>query len=155
MTTRYKGTKSEIVALDAFIKLLRCANSAGQSALKAIQAANLTETQFGVLEALHHLGPMTQSKLAEKLLKSGGNITLVIENLVRQQLVYKQRGEDRRCYLIELTDKGKKLIADIFPGHVQNISAFFSVLSYDDQIKLADLCKKLGKQISNKSGGIT
>lgn len=146
MTTKYKGTESETVALDAFIKLLRCTNLVSQAALKTIQVAGLTETQFGVLEALHHLGPMTQSQLAEKLLKSGGNITLVIENLVKQQHVHKQRGKDRRCNFIELTEQGKNLIVEIFPQHAKNIGDIFSVLSSDEQKKLAELCKKLGKQ---------
>ena len=41
----------------------------------------MTVSQFGVLEALHHLGPLRQGEISAKLLRSGGNITLVVDNL--------------------------------------------------------------------------
>jgi MarR family 2-MHQ and catechol resistance regulon transcriptional repressor len=39
-----------------------------------------SERQFGVLEALDHLGPMHQWDLAERILKTSGNVTVVIKN---------------------------------------------------------------------------
>jgi MarR family 2-MHQ and catechol resistance regulon transcriptional repressor len=65
---------------------------------------NLTISQFGVLETLYHLGAMCQTEIGSKLLRSGGNITLVIDNLEKQGLVRRQRDtEDRRLVNIHLT----------------------------------------------------
>ncbi len=44
----------------------------------------LTESQFGVLDSLFHLGPMKQKEIGKKILKSGGNITMVINNLEKR-----------------------------------------------------------------------
>ncbi|HKK44836.1 MAG TPA: MarR family transcriptional regulator, partial [Balneolaceae bacterium] len=108
---------------------------------------DLTISQFGVLEALHHLGPLNQKALAEKLLKSGGNITLVIDNLEKSGWVERQRNpEDRRSILIHLTPEGEKLIKDYFPRHLDHIMEEFSLLNEDELEQLSCICKKLGLQ---------
>ncbi len=145
MSTHYKGTKEEVSALDCFIKLLRASESVNAAAVRQIQANGLTESQFGVLEALMHLGPLNQNQLAGKILKSGGNITLVIDNLLKHGLVIKEkRSDDRRCYWISLSEKGRKLIEEIFPEHVRIITEKFTSLDYEEQKQLALLCRKLG-----------
>ncbi|NCB40980.1 MAG: MarR family transcriptional regulator, partial [Erysipelotrichia bacterium] len=106
----------------------------------------LTESQFGILEALLHLGPLTQKQLAEKILKSGGNITLVIENLLKLGLVKKEKHkDDQRCFWISLTTNGDNLVKKLFPNHVKIITERLSVLSTNEQALLASLCRKLGK----------
>jgi len=147
MGTRYLGTTAEITALDAYIKLVRATESVSQRIHRHLETHKLTITQFGVLEILLHLGAMHQRELAEKLLKSGGNITLVIDNLEKRQLVKRDREiGDRRCISVSLTPKGKELISDIFPAHVEAIAGQMSVLSLEEQAELGRLCKKLGKQ---------
>ncbi len=81
MGTHYDGSESEVKTLNAFIKLMRASESINNRLNRHLAEQDLTVSQFGVLEALLHLGPLNQKSLAEKLLKSGGNITLVIDNL--------------------------------------------------------------------------
>ena len=110
-----------------------------------LKTADLTISQFGVLEALHHLGPLQPTQLAAKILKSGGNLTLVITNLVKRDLVERQRRQDdRRCIEIHLTETGRALIDDLFPRHVDIVEQEINVLSAAEQEQLAVLCRKLG-----------
>ncbi len=147
MGTRYRGTKEEVRALDTYIKLIRAADSASSRIHRHLEGTKLTITQFGVLEALFHLGSLYQRDLAEKLLKSGGNITLVIDNLEKQELVKRDRQiEDRRCIKVSLTDKGQQLISQIFPSHVAAVVNEMSILSALEQEELSRLCRRLGKQ---------
>lgn len=147
MGTRYLGTKEEVAALDAYIKLVRAAESVSTRLHRHLDAHKLTVTQFGVLEALYHLGSMYQRELAEKLLKSGGNITLVIDNLEKRQLVKRDREVgDRRCISVSLTDTGKQLITEIFPTHVAAVVKELSILTLTEQEELGRLCRRLGKQ---------
>ena len=81
MSTHYQGTSEERRALDLYIKLSRAAESVNQRVNRHLQEVNLTVSQFGVLEALYHLGPMTPGVLCDKILRSTGNLTLVIDNL--------------------------------------------------------------------------
>lgn len=145
MGTRYLGTKDEVRALDTFIKLVRAAESVSSRINRHLADTDLTVSQFGVLEALFHMGPLYQRDLAEKLLKSGGNMTLVIDNLEKRELVTRVReAEDRRCIKVCLTDKGKQLISQIFPSHVTTVVNQMSILSPDEQEELGRLCRRLG-----------
>lgn len=145
MGTHYEGSKEDELTLNAFIKLMRATDSLNNRLNAHLAENNLTVSQFGVLEAVYHLGPLNQKTLGEKLLKSGGNITLVIDNLEKCDLVERRQDpSDRRAMLIHLTSKGKKFIANLFPKHFDHIRKEFSVLSQKEKKQLANICKKLG-----------
>ena len=155
MSTRYAGTKQEVRALNAYIKLLRASETvtARLSAHVADQTG-LTISQFSVLEALLHLGQMCQKEIAEKQLKSGGNMTLVIDNLEKRDLVRRERSqEDRRQVIVHLTRSGTRLITDYFPHHAKAIEHEMGVLTAAEQERLAELARKLGLQIGRSGDG--
>jgi len=84
MGTRYKGTEKEITALNTFFKLARAAQSTLSRVNAALSKSNLTESQYAILDALYHIGPLVQKDLGIKLLKTRGNITMVIDNLEKR-----------------------------------------------------------------------
>jgi len=152
MGTHHTGTEEEVFSLNAFIKLMRATETINSSLYKQLSEYNLTPSQFGVLEALLHLGPQNQKTLGEKLLKSGGNMTLVIDNLQKEELVKRrQNPEDRRATVVNLTDKGEELIKEVFPQHMAKIVDQFSVLSNSEKQTLSELCKKLGTANQNSA----
>lgn len=146
MPTHFKGCESAIRALNAYITLTRATNTLGADLANQLEAEGLTTSQFGTLEALHHLGPLCQHAIAEKLLKSGGNITLVIDNLEKQGWVRRERGkDDRRMVRVHLTPAGRRRIAKILPPHVEAIVKTMSRLTAAEQEELRRLCRKLGR----------
>ncbi len=145
MGTHYQGSEEDKSTLDAFIKLMRATESINYRLNRHLADAGLTVSQFGVLEALYHLGSLNQKSLAEKLLKSGGNITLVIDNLEKCDLVERQQDpDDRRAMLVHLTEKGRAFIKSFFPKHLQHIKKEFSVLTEEEKKDLSRMCKKIG-----------
>jgi len=145
MGTHYQGTQLEKNALEVYIKLSRAAETVETQVNCHLKNYGLTWSQFGVLEALFHLGPLHQQELAAKILKSRGNLTLVVDNLVKRGLVTRERDEsDRRYVTICLTGAGRQLISDIFPRHVRQVVDTIGVLSPEEQQLLAALCRKLG-----------
>ncbi|MDR9416806.1 MAG: MarR family transcriptional regulator [Gracilimonas sp.] len=147
MGTHFNGSKDVQRTLNAFIKLTRASESVNGRLARHLSEANLTVSQFGTLEALLHLGPLNQRELGQKLLKSGGNITLVIDNLQKNGLVEKKTDpSDRRAVIISLTPKGQGFIEDFFPQHLEKIKEEFSVLTSEEKEQLAHICKKLGKK---------
>ncbi len=147
MATKYKGTRREVGSLNAFINLLRAAGSIEGRLSKNLGESDLTTSQFGVLEALYHLGPLNQKQLGEKILKSEGNITKVVDNLEKKGLVTREKNlEDRRFYNITLTQSGTDVIKSIFPLHVKEIVKEFSILTETELSELRKLTRYLGKQ---------
>lgn len=133
------------LALNTYTKLVRAAESVTARTSRVMTAANLTLSQFGVLEALYHKGPLCQRDIAAKILKSTGNMTLVIDNLEKSGLVRRVRdNEDRRFLTIHLTEAGTGLIARVFADVEAAIVAEMSTLTAPEQETLGELCKKLG-----------
>jgi MarR family transcriptional regulator, 2-MHQ and catechol-resistance regulon repressor len=153
--THYKGDERTRRALDAYIKLSRARKVMGDRTSRFLAEYGLTESQLGTLEALYYLGPMHQSKIGDKLLVTGGNMTMVINNLEKRGLITRQRdGQDRRQLTVSLTEKGQRLIDEMFPRHAQNIADLMDILCPEEQEQLGQLCKMLGKQTrdGNQSG---
>ncbi|MBI3014345.1 MAG: MarR family transcriptional regulator [Candidatus Tectomicrobia bacterium] len=148
MGTRYKGTKKEVRVLNAYITLMRAAESVTSRLNPRLTAAGLTVRQFGALEALYHLGPLCQRELGEKLLKSSGDITMVVDNLEKRGLVRRERaGEDRRFVTVHLTEKGRRFIGEFFPHHVKSIVDEMGTLTDSEQEELRRLCRKVGRKV--------
>ncbi len=151
MSSKYQGKKSEVMALNAFVALSRASESVAAATSTDLANYDLSVSQFGVLEALFHLGGMCQKELAKKILKSGGNMTMVLGNLEKRGLVKRTRDEeDSRKVIVELSQKGRELISQIFPSHVNLIEKVMSELSEQEQELLNKLCKKLGLSVQNK-----
>jgi MarR family 2-MHQ and catechol resistance regulon transcriptional repressor len=151
MPTHFTGSRAEMRTLDAFIKLTRCANSILSRLSERNTVGDLTPSQFAVLEALYHLGPMTQGEVSMKVLKSGSNMTTVIDNLERDGLVRRERdAKDRRVIHVHLTEAGTSKLEAVLPRHVAALVEEFSVLTASEQETFGELCKKLGKGKGSK-----
>ena len=138
-------TDNEKRALNAYTKLMRAAESVTGRIGRNMAASELTVSQFGVMEALFHKGPLCQRDIATKILKSTGNITMVIDNLEKRGLVRRERAaEDRRFITIHLMKAGEELIAEVFPRVRAAIVEEMTILTETEQEELGRLCRMLG-----------
>lgn len=142
-----KSKKPTYLALNTYTKLMRAAESVTGRVNRHMSAAGLTISQFGVLEALHHKGSLCQRDIGAKILKSTGNITLVIDNLEKHGFVIRERNsDDRRYFTVHLTKAGSELITRVFADVESAIVAEIGILSDKEQELLGSLCRKLGKR---------
>ena len=152
MPTRYQGCPYDARALDAFIKLMRASGSVEARTSRHLAAAGLTVGQFGILETLLHLGPLHQCDLAKKHLQSGGNVTMIVDNLEKAGFVRRDRHvADRRYVRVSLTAAGRERIAAVFPAHVRRIREQMDVLTPTELEQLGQLCRKLGLHAAAES----
>jgi MarR family transcriptional regulator, 2-MHQ and catechol-resistance regulon repressor len=153
MATHFAGDRTEVGALDAYIKLSRASATIDGLLAANLARLGLTAGQLGVMEALLHLGPLTQKTLGQKLLRSGGNVTTVIDNLERRGLVARTRNrEDRRVVTVALTSAGRRLIGKVFPLHARAVAQAMAALTATEQEELGRLCRKLGRGAPPKIG---
>ncbi len=141
-------TSEQELALRLWIALARCYSTYSRAIAGKIQEYGLTTPQFGILEALHHLGPLSLGELADKLLVTGGNVTYVMDRLEDLGLVYRERSvDDRRVIQAKLSPEGKTLISKVFPGHVEYVEHLSGHLEPEEQETLRGLLKKLGHAV--------
>ena len=146
MAANSKSSEQRI-ALATYIRLLRAANAARTFASRQLEGTGLTLTQFAVLEALYYLGPLSLSDIAQKILTTGGNLTMVVGNLEKQGLAHRRKSpQDGRILIVSLTPKGKALIRRIFPAHAAAITEFMAALTLSQQKQFGDLCRQLGRE---------
>jgi MarR family 2-MHQ and catechol resistance regulon transcriptional repressor len=149
--THHQGTADEKRALDAFIRLSRAVETVAGRVDAEISSYGLTHSQFAALEALYHLGPLCAGELSRKILRSGGNMTLVVDNLVKAGHVERRPDPgDRRRAVLHLTRSGRALMQRVFPGHARFLADLFSELTAKEQEQLGSLCRRLGLGIASR-----
>ena len=148
MFDEFEVTEEERRAFSAFVKLNRAADSVGACVHRQLAEKGITASQIGVLEMLLHFGSLSQGKIGRLLLRSGGNMTLVIDNLEKRGLVARRRDEtDRRYYIIDLTSEGRRVLTEVFPEHLSAIVEQMKALTREEQEELGRLCAKLETKI--------
>ncbi len=141
----------EKLVLKTWVKFYRANNTLTQIMRHNVEGQGLTFSQFGVLEVLVHLGPLSVKEIGQKLLMTTSNLVTVIDNLVKQELVKRVPCDhDRRSIIVHLTNKGQALIEPVFRQHLDELLNCFSVLDEQQLITLASLSKELGLKQKEK-----
>ncbi len=135
----------DVAAIRAYVKLMRASRAVVGRLEPRLAASGVTLTQFGVLEALLHLGPLTQRVLIDKVLTSPGNMTDVIDKLEQRGYVSRCRvASDRRNVEVGLTPVGEDFIGKLFPLHAGEIAAAMKGLTAAEIATLDTLLRRLG-----------
>lgn len=132
-------------ALKLFVVLARASKAVNDRVHEHADLHNLTLTEFVILEALYHKGPLLLGDVQKKILLSSGGVTYTVDRLAEKGLVERRECEtDRRARYAALTPKGEALIGRIFPDHAARIEGTLSVLSAREQDAVISLLRKLG-----------
>ena len=106
-------------------------------------------SEFAVLEVLYHLGPLTLGEIRDRILVTGASTTYVVKKLEERGLVRRVSGaDDQRTVIGELTQKGRALVADVFPDHVEQLHQLMSGLSVADKRAATALLRRLAAAAS-------
>src|SRR3982750_1927953 len=121
-------------SLKLFIVLSRAHRSINDVVNKHIAEHGLNPTEFAVLELLFHKGDQPLQQIGGKILLASGSMTYVIDKLEKKEYIKRVAcADDRRVTLAQITEKGKKLIEQVFPAHKNEIDRLMSVLSEDEK----------------------
>lgn len=136
-------------ALKLWVVLSRAAAAVEAHALADMTRHGLTPAEFGVLEALHHKGPLLLGDVQRRALVSSGGTTFLVDRLEKKGLVERRMCEsDRRARYAALTPAGTALMVEIFPVHAEVIRRAMSGLGLADQREATDLLRVLGREAS-------
>ena len=128
------------------MRLIRTADALHASVSKGLAAEGLTPSQFSTLKVLRLRGPQAQRDIAKYLLKTGGNVTVVVDNLEKQGYVARVRDtEDRRMTFVKLTALGEETFDRVYPAHLLRIRNAMSNLGDANLERLFHLLTKLNE----------
>ena len=141
-------------ALRLLIVMSRALRAVTEPARQQLKRWDLSPTEFGVLEALYHKGPLPLTALAERVLITGASMTYAVKQLEQRGLVLRRpSAEDQRFVFGELTDDGRALIAQVFPEHAEAIRQAMRGLSRQEKRQAAELLKRLGHGAAGAADG--
>ena len=116
-----------------------------EHAERHIQSLGLCLSDFGVLEALLHKGPLPVNTIGGLIRLTSGSITAAVDRLESKGLVERRNDPgDRRARVVHLTAAGRKLISSAFEDHEAAMERATSGLTASERSEAAALLKKLG-----------
>ncbi|MBY0360182.1 MAG: MarR family transcriptional regulator [Candidatus Obscuribacterales bacterium] len=129
-----------------WLSLWKASRSIEAHAHRSIASLDMSGTDFGILEALLHKGPLPVNTIGKKILLTSGSITTAVDRLEERGLVERiDDASDRRVRLVRLTASGTKLIKAAFMQHQKHLEKAMSHLNKEEQRNLLSLLKKLGQ----------
>jgi MarR family 2-MHQ and catechol resistance regulon transcriptional repressor len=115
--------------------------------------SGLALTEFGVLEALYHKGPLRLGEIRDRILVTGASTTYVVKKLEERGLMRRRDcAEDSRVVLGELTAKGRALIEEVFPVHVNLLQQATAALTVSQKREVTRLLRTLSRHARRTSG---
>lgn len=129
-----------------WLVLWKAYRAMSEQAEQSISRTGLGDSDFRVLEALLHKGPLPVNTIGPKVGLTPGSISVAIDRLEQRNLVQRRNhAEDRRIRLVELTSSGRTLISRSFREHAAAMEQAARVLTPAERRTLVSLLKKLGK----------
>ena len=143
---RSKGEKDSAAALKAWVVLARAYLAISRHVTADVARYELTASEFGILEALYHKGPLLLGDLQKKILVTSGGVTYLVDRLAAKGLVTRESFPgDKRSRFAVLTPNGSALIKQIFPGHAKRLAKVLGALTPKEQKRLTGMLRTLGK----------
>jgi MarR family 2-MHQ and catechol resistance regulon transcriptional repressor len=139
MPTDTRGVHIWLIMMKAF-------NAVSGYANRSFQSHGLGDSDFRVLEALLHKGPLPVNTIGPKVFLTPGSISIAVDRLHGKGLVTRtESGADRRVRVVDLTPKGRDLIATIFSIHAEDMEKLAEILTPTERVQLVNALKRLGK----------
>ena len=139
------GEITPITAARLWLVLARASSAVGTYIERSLGQRGFCLTDFMILEALLHKGPLTISAIGEKVLLASASMTSAIDRLEQRGLVHRSlSAEDRRVRLVGLTCEGRKFIAAIYEQHVEDLERISVDVSPEERKQLYVGLKKIG-----------
>lgn len=140
--------------LQTIRKLANAYQSFEQISDKNIRKIGITPGQFDVLATLGNQPPMSCKELAEKTLMVKGNLTVILDALLKKGLIHRNiNPNDARSTMVSLTKDGEKFFVDIFYQHMNYLQPLADSFSENDlrelSLELSNFSNRLNKFIDS------
>ncbi len=148
------STEQDTSGVHLWLVLMKTFQAVSEYGVQSWRAGELGDSDFRVLEALLHKGPMPVNTIGVKVHLTSGSISTAVERLHTRGLVTRMDGEsDRRIRVVALSGEGRKLIRRVFAQHAREMESLANCLSEDERLMLLTYLKRLGKRAAAEVEG--
>lgn len=135
--------------LKIFIGMSRALNKINRATNKINTKYDLTSGQFAVLEALYHKGDLSIGEVQEKVLSTSGTIPIIVKNLEKEGLLERNNDiNDKRRYILHITEKGRNLMDQVFPEIEEAITSSMNTWNREEKELILRYMKKFSSTLS-------
>src|ERR1700754_4516547 len=142
-----KANKTDdLSGIHLWLVLWKASRAVEEQAQRSIARFGMVMSDFGVLEALLHRGPLNPKQLGAKVLLTSGSVTAAVDRLAARGLVRREEdAQDRRACIVQLTAAGRRLIERAFAQHRTEMEEPLEGFSIDERKVLLPLLRRLGR----------
>ncbi len=143
--------RADSSGIHLWLVLWKATRSLEAHAQRSIRGFDMCQSDFGVLEALLHRGPLSVKELGAKVLLTSGSMTAALDRLTARGLVTRQDdAHDRRSRIIHLTDAGRELIERMFAEHRDAMEQAVAGFPVEERLTLIESLRRLGRSAEEK-----
>jgi MarR family transcriptional regulator, 2-MHQ and catechol-resistance regulon repressor len=141
-----KSREADLSSIHLWLVLWKAGRAVEAQAQRSIARFGMVMSDFGVLEALLHRGPLNAKQLGAKVLLTSGSMTAAVDRLAARGLVRREDdAQDRRACIVQLTAAGRRLIERAFAQHRTEMEEALEGFSIDERKALLPLLRRLGR----------
>ena len=135
--------------LDAIIEAMAYLETESRRLTKGLAGQyGLTGPQLVVVKIIEPVGRLSLSELSWRIGARNSTVTGIIDRMERESLVVRRRSsEDRRVIHIELTEKGKRLAAEIRIEPMEILRTVLGELAPGDAAELKRILTRLAHRV--------
>ena len=134
---KHDGALGDKSSVRVWLRLLSCTMAIEKEVQRRFAERGMTLPRFDVLAALDRHGEMNMGALSQALLVSNGNVTQLVQKLVRDGLVELNKlPTDRRTSIVRLTPDGKAVFDRLARAHQDWIDQMVGGLDYTQRERL-------------------
>jgi MarR family 2-MHQ and catechol resistance regulon transcriptional repressor len=143
--------KTDTSGVHLWLVLWKATRSLEAHAHRSIQGFGMGQSDFGVLEALLHRGPLSVKELGAKVLLTSGSMTAAVDRLADRGLVARRDdAHDRRSRIVHLTDAGRELIEKAFAEHSIAMEQAVEGFPVEERSELLRSLRRLGRAAEDR-----
>jgi DNA-binding MarR family transcriptional regulator len=149
---KHDGALGDRSSVRVWLRLLSCTMAIEKEVQRRFADRGMTLPRFDVLAALDRHGEMNMGALSQALLVSNGNVTQLVQKLVRDGLVEMHKPpQDRRASIVRLTPEGRQLFSRLARSHQDWIDQLLGGLDFTQRERLYVALGVLKMSIANAS----
>jgi MarR family 2-MHQ and catechol resistance regulon transcriptional repressor len=136
----------ESITASLWVVLARAYRSVAAYAEQSVAKFGICMSDFMILEALLHKGPMTMSDLCNAVLIQGAGMTAAADRLEKKKWIERVADEtDRRARVVRLTKEGTSAAKTLYRRHVRDLDELFGYLGIVDRLDARNTLKTIAR----------